>query len=123
VTSRFPIPRLDRIRQQLFRHRWRRPLTGYLSSALDRFSDLSSLVKTVRLQYFALLREQRGVSSETLSTAAQTPGELYEELRARHPFTLAADRLRVAINGEFAPWNAPLPDGADLVFIPPVAGG
>ena len=78
---------------------------------------------TVNIQYFAILREQRGLSQETLTTAADTPGALYEELRGRHAFTLSADRLRVAINGEFAAWDTPLSDGAELVFIPPVAGG
>jgi molybdopterin converting factor subunit 1 len=75
------------------------------------------------IQYFALLREQRGLTQETLSTAATTPAALYEELRARHGFTLPADRIRAAINGEFADAAAPLRDGDTVVFIPPVAGG
>jgi len=78
---------------------------------------------SVRLHYFALLREQRGLSSETLSTAAPDAAALYAELSARHGFTLSADRIRVAINGEFAAWNTPLAPNAELVFIPPVAGG
>jgi molybdopterin synthase sulfur carrier subunit len=80
-------------------------------------------VNTVHLQYFALLREQRGLGSETLATSARTAGQLYDELRARHDFSLSSDRLRVAINNEFAPWSTPLTDGAQIVFIPPVAGG
>ena len=80
-------------------------------------------MKTVRLQYFAILREQRGQAHETLATAAGTAAQLYEELRHRHGFTLPGDRLRVAINGDFAPWDTPLAEGAELVFIPPVAGG
>ena len=79
--------------------------------------------KTVHLQYFALLREQRGLGSETLATSAATAAQLYDELRARHAFTLPTDRLRVAINNEFAPWSTPLSEGAHIVFIPPVAGG
>ena len=80
-------------------------------------------MKTVHLQYFALLREQRGLSQETLATSAATAAQLYDELRARHAFTLPSERLRVAVNGEFAPWPTPLTDGAQIVFIPPVAGG
>lgn len=80
-------------------------------------------MKTVHVQYFALLREQRGLSREAVPTTAATAGELYEELRARHALTLLPSQLRVAVNGEFAPWSAPLADGAQLVFIPPVAGG
>jgi molybdopterin synthase sulfur carrier subunit len=80
-------------------------------------------MKTIRLQYFAILREQRGLAHESLATATETAAALYDELRERHGFTLPGDRLRVAINGEFAPWDTPLADGAELVFIPPVAGG
>jgi molybdopterin converting factor subunit 1 len=79
--------------------------------------------KRVRVQYFALLREQRGLSQESLVTEAATAGELYEELRARHGFTLPQARLRAAVNDEFAPWTAPLSEGDALVFLPPVAGG
>lgn len=78
---------------------------------------------TVSIRYFALLREQRGASSESLETAAATPTALYNELRERHGFTLPADRVRAAVNGEFVPADAPLPSNAEIVFIPPVAGG
>ncbi|HUO95057.1 MAG TPA: MoaD/ThiS family protein [Steroidobacteraceae bacterium] len=78
---------------------------------------------TVRVQYYAVLREQAGRSDEEVATAAATPAALYEELRARHGLTLARAQLRVAIDGEFADWQAPLNEGARVVFIPPVAGG
>lgn len=81
------------------------------------------MMKRLRIQYFALLREQRGASVEELATAAATPTELYEELRARHRFTLPADRVRAAVNGEFVAADARLGDGDEIVFIPPVAGG
>jgi molybdopterin converting factor subunit 1 len=81
------------------------------------------MMKSVRVQYFAILREERGQARETVSTGANTAGELYEELRARHGFTLPAERLRAAVNDEFAPWTAALRDGDTLVFLPPVAGG
>ncbi len=80
-------------------------------------------MKTVHVQYFALLREQRGLSREAVTTAAATAGDLYDELRARHRLGLEPAQLRVAVNGEFAAWSTPLADGAQLVFIPPVAGG
>ena len=80
-------------------------------------------MKAIHVQYFAILREQRGLSRETLSTTAATAVDLYTELQAKHGFSLPADRLRVAINDEFMAWSAPLGDGAAVVFIPPVAGG
>ncbi|MBX5461919.1 MAG: NTP transferase domain-containing protein [Steroidobacteraceae bacterium] len=79
--------------------------------------------KTVRVQYFALLREQAGRSDESVVTHAGTPRELYDELRARYPFSLGPEMLRVAVNTEFADWSQPLKDGDAVVFIPPVAGG
>lgn len=79
--------------------------------------------RTVHVQYFAILREQRGVAQENLRTTAATPTALYEELRARHGFTLPADRVRAAVNDEFVAGSTPLQDGDRLVFIPPVAGG
>jgi molybdopterin-guanine dinucleotide biosynthesis protein A len=79
--------------------------------------------RTVRIQYYAILREQAGRSEETLDTSAGTPTELYAELRQRHPFQLAPAQLKVALNSEFSDWQTPLKHGDTVVFIPPVAGG
>ena len=80
-------------------------------------------MKTVTVQYFAILREQRGLTQETLSTTATTLAAFYDELRARHRFTLPGDRVRAAVNDEFVASTALLRDGDHVVFIPPVAGG
>ncbi len=77
----------------------------------------------IKVQYYAILREQAGRSEETVATAARTPRDLYAELQRRHPFSLDADSLRVAINAEFSDWSQPLTEGDAVVFIPPVAGG
>lgn len=77
----------------------------------------------INIQYYALLREQAGHSSESLLTTAGTPRELYQELKGRYPFSLAAEMLRVAVNSEFGDWEQRLQDGDSVVFIPPVAGG
>jgi len=79
--------------------------------------------RKIRVQYYALLREQAGRSDEQIATRAHTPRELYEELKARYPFSLAPEMLRVAINAEFGEWTRQLADGDCVVFIPPVAGG
>lgn len=83
----------------------------------------SGATRSIRVQYYALLREQAGRSAEVVSTQARTPRELYEELRARHPFTLPPELLRVAVNAEFGDWLQPLVENDAIVFIPPVAGG
>jgi molybdenum cofactor guanylyltransferase len=94
---------------------------GGAMAALTRTSDATP--QRISVQYYALLREQAGRREETLNTRARTPRELYSELKARYPFTLAPEALRVAINAEFRDWSAPLADGDAVVFIPPVAGG
>ena len=85
--------------------------------------NTSAALKRIKVQYYALLREQAGRSDEALETSARTPRELYEELQRRHPFSLAPEMLRVAINAEFGEWTQSLADGDSVVFIPPVAGG
>ena len=82
-----------------------------------------SVEREIRVQYYALLREQAGRSAETLQTRARTPRDLYVELRARYPFTLPPEMLRVAVNTEFGDWSQELKAGDAVVFIPPVAGG
>jgi molybdopterin-guanine dinucleotide biosynthesis protein A len=79
--------------------------------------------KRIKVQYYAILREQAGRSDESIVTAAHTPRDLYNELRSRYPFSLAPEMLRVAVNAEFGEWSQRLADGDSVVFIPPVAGG
>lgn len=81
------------------------------------------LEKRIKVQYYAILREQAGRSDESIVTAAQTPRDLYDELKTRYPFSLAPEMLRVAVNAEFGEWSQRLADGDSVVFIPPVAGG
>lgn len=80
-------------------------------------------MKQIRVKYFALLREQRGMAEEIVATDAINAAELYEQLKKAHGFSLPAERLRAAVNDEFAPWTATVRDGDALAFIPPVAGG
>jgi molybdopterin converting factor subunit 1 len=77
----------------------------------------------LKIQYYALLREQAGRSEEMLETLAATPAEVYAELVQRYGFTLAPDQLKVAVNSEFSEWTRKLSAGDAVVFIPPVAGG
>jgi molybdopterin converting factor subunit 1 len=77
----------------------------------------------LKIQYYALMREQAGRSEETLDTCAATPSDLYGELATRYGFTLAREQLKVAVNNEFSDWTRSLAAGDAVVFIPPVAGG
>jgi molybdopterin-guanine dinucleotide biosynthesis protein A len=101
-----------------------------VNSAAEYWSAMETLrpaetrpPRRIRVQFYALLREQAGRSEQTLETHARSPRELYEELRKRYPLTLAPEMLRVAVNAEFGDWSQPLADGDAVVFIPPVAGG
>jgi molybdopterin-guanine dinucleotide biosynthesis protein A len=93
------------------------------AATMKDLSDARQDAREIKVQYYALLREQAGRSEEQLSTAARTPRELFEELRARHRFSLGQQHLRVAVNERFADWSQPLCEGDSVVFIPPVAGG
>ena len=78
---------------------------------------------TIQLHYFALLQDQRGLAQETVETDAISVADLYAELKTRHGFTLAQEKLRVSVNEQFADWDAQLSEGDEVVFIPPVSGG
>lgn len=77
--------------------------------------------KTIQVNYFAILREKRGVSSEQCETEADFIAQFYKELNDKYDFPEIP--LRVAKNNEFCRWDEDIHDGDVLVFIPPVAGG
>jgi molybdopterin synthase sulfur carrier subunit len=77
---------------------------------------------SVTVLYFASLRDAAGVESEQVPLPASLQ-ELYEQLRERHALPLAPERLRVAMDGAFCGWDAPVSEGAEIAFIPPVSGG
>ena len=92
-------------------------------AAMSALGTTAAPAKQIRVQYYALLREEAGRSEEDVATRATTPRELFQELQARHPFSLPLTMLRVAVNDEFGDWSQNLADGDRVVFIPPVAGG
>jgi molybdopterin-guanine dinucleotide biosynthesis protein A len=91
--------------------------------ALRSFEGGPSAARSLKIQYYALMREQAGRSDEMLETTASTPADLYSELKTRYGFTLSREQLKVAVNSEFASWSHKLAAGDSVVFIPPVAGG
>lgn len=77
---------------------------------------------TARL--FARLREQAGTDCERVDAPGGTVEDVYRALRDRHPALEADLRLiRPARNQEFTEWSAPVTDGDEVAFIPPVSGG
>ena len=76
-----------------------------------------------RILYFASLRDVAGTDAERVASTSADARTLYDELRQRHGFAMAPERLRVAVNGEFAAWERALVDGDEVAFLPPVSGG
>ena len=79
------------------------------------------------IRYFAALREALG-SHETLELAeGATVADVRAALVARsrqHADLLAGQRpVRCALNQTMAAENAPVMDGAEVAFFPPVTGG
>ena len=77
----------------------------------------------VTVLYFASLRDASGMALEQVESAAHDLQALYAQLQSRHGFTLPMNRLRVAVDGDFARWDEPLQEGSEIAFIPPVSGG
>lgn len=84
---------------------------------------------TVRVRYFAALREALGAEEHIEVEAGSTVGELQAQLRARserHGQMLAAGRpLRVALDHNLldAPDTVRISTPAEIAFFPPVTGG
>ena len=82
----------------------------------------------VKVLYFAGLREAVGQSSEQLALPAEigNVGQLHAHLAARGGAWEALARtknLRIAVNQQMAAMDAPVQDGDEVAFFPPVTGG
>ena len=78
---------------------------------------------SIKVKYFASLREQAGCNEEIITTPALNPSELFDQLSKRYDFSLGKDHIKVAVNGSYGSMQSPLVEGDEVVFIPPVAGG
>lgn len=82
---------------------------------------------SITVRYFASLREALGPSESLPWRQDLTLGALRDELLARgepHASALARTRaLRCALNQQLSQETAPIPDGAEVAFFPPVTGG
>lgn len=79
--------------------------------------------KTINIEYFASLRDARGIDQEHWQTETSTMADLFAEIHAQYQFPMGMDSLRVACNDHFVEWTQTLKDGDKIVFIPPVNGG
>ena len=80
--------------------------------------------RPINVRFFAILREQAGVTTLTTDSAAPDAATLYAELQKRFPgLSFPASLLKVSVNERYAELTTPLAAGDRVVFIPPVAGG
>lgn len=79
--------------------------------------------KEVVLEYFSVFRDERGVSSESVTTQCRTLGELYKELAEAFGLRYDPESVRVARNDEFSSWDTPVENGDRVVFLAPFGGG
>ena len=83
----------------------------------------------VHVLYFAWLRERAGQAEEhlVLPDGVATIGALAAWLQARDAAGAAVFRdlavIRAAVNQRFAAPDAPVADGDEVAFFPPVTGG
>lgn len=82
---------------------------------------------TVKLRFFASLRERLGEGDALSLPAGSTVGTARDALLARggpHAEVLGRGRaVRAALNQRMAAESALLADGDELAFFPPVTGG
>ena len=84
----------------------------------------ADLPSQVQVRLFAGLREAMGWSEQLVELAPAadaTPHQLWRQLGLQ-PAHLPAG-VRVAINQQFATWDASLAAGDELAFLPPISGG
>lgn len=78
---------------------------------------------TVKVRYFAVLRDRAGRADEFYTTEAKTASELILELIESRNLSLSPALIRPAIGGQFVEATHRLSDGDEVVLVPPVAGG
>ncbi len=82
----------------------------------------------IRVRYFASIREALGRGEDALDVpAGSTVAQLRDLLMARsalHGQALARERaVRVALDQVMCDESAPLAEGSEVAFFPPVTGG
>lgn len=81
----------------------------------------------VTVKYFAGIREAIGSAIESVDTSASTLAGLRDQLIAQggvYAESLARGKVvRLALNQVMTDESAPLTEGAEVAFFPPVTGG
>ncbi len=83
---------------------------------------------TIQILFFAGLRESLGCSREILhlQPGLAQVGDLRDHIAKRgEPWVALSStkNLRAAVNHQMVPMDAPIKDGDEIAFFPPVTGG
>ena len=79
--------------------------------------------KTLTVRYFALFRENAGISEESVDLDVETAADVFALLGERHGSSEPLGHCKVAINDQMVDWDSPVADGDTILLFPPVAGG
>jgi molybdopterin converting factor subunit 1 len=79
----------------------------------------------VTVRVFAQLRDVAGASAWQTDVAADASvADVWRDAAARHPaFEPFAKAVSCAVNASFARLTAPVAEGDEIAFLPPVSGG
>jgi molybdopterin converting factor subunit 1 len=79
---------------------------------------------TIRL--FAILKDKAGHGELHINSRSSTVSELLEDVSDRYPAlseVLSGGRILTSVNHEFVKGDAPVKDGDEVAFMPPLSGG
>lgn len=79
----------------------------------------------VKVRFFASLKQIMGTSEMEIKVQVDTPvSQVFQELKTRFPeFGKYESVLLVAVNQEYADFEALVSPGDEIAFFPPVSGG
>jgi molybdopterin synthase sulfur carrier subunit len=76
---------------------------------------------SIRIRYFASLKEQLGRAEDTLPAAGIA--SVRQVWQIANPQKAFPDNVLAAVNMEYADWDSAVTDGDEVAFFPPVTGG
>ncbi len=81
----------------------------------------------IEVKFFAMLRQVvEGGEAQIDASDVRTVGDLLDKMEGDRPglrLSVEKAKARVAVNHEFVAFDAPVQDGDEVAFIPPMSGG
>jgi sulfur-carrier protein len=76
---------------------------------------------SIRVRYFASLKDVVGCGEQVLQVSGELP--VIAVWQSLNPDIVMPNALLAAVNMEYVELDAPVKDGDELAFFPPVTGG